>query len=335
MIKELNTLSNAELNNLLDTDISIIEKIDAPYYSIENNNGEIKVLKSNHEEISEIDVILNSVNRNILSVSKNITETIKGNNYKIGFWFFPVEKPRFISYPKYNQKIMISDYSGDISEKDIKNLCAHGLLEPPIIANLHVDNRLLSKIKKYIDGDISSMFFLYDITKNSKKYTGTNIQDMEGVIFKTKKHPYQIILNEAKLEDNTASSKKIYRDVILKDFLYWYDKNLPYIEGDTLLKKITNLFSKYIKTTDISTRYKIEKDDLIPPAYGYIGGFGMDMLPDTELQQRLMTDKVGKEMYKIILNACRKPMKHGKNNLLNENDIAKFNKMIKEIREAD
>lgn len=335
MIRELNSLSDNELNNLFDTDISIIEKIDAPYFFIEKVNGEPKVYKSNHEEINEIDAVLNSVYRNILNVSKSISETIKGNNYKIGLWYFPVEKPRFISYPKYKEKIMISDYSGDITESDINALIEHGLLNIPVIGNIHIDEKLISKLKSYINGDLSGLFLLYDIIKKQKPYSGTPLQNMEGVIFKTNKHPYQIIINDSKIIDKEASSKKIYRDVILKDFIYWYNKNLPYIEGDTLLKKITYLFSKYINATDITNRYKIERNDLIPPAYGYIGGLGLDIVPNTELQQRLMTDKIGREMYKIILNACRKPIKKGKNDLMNENDIASFNKIIKEIREAD
>lgn len=335
MIKELNSLSTKEIDNLLDTDVIIVEKIDAPYFFIEKNNGVARIYKSNHEEITDIDMILNSMYRNIKSISNNIIETLKGNDYKIGLWWFPIEKPRLISYPKYEKQFMISDYSGNITSKEIHNLCEHGILNIPIIANIHITSKILSKIKAYISGNISDLFLLYDITKENKKYTGTPFQNMEGVIFKTPKHPYQIIINDSKLVDKNASSKKIYRDVILKDFLYWYKEHLPYIEGDTMLKKITYLFSKYINTTDILNRYKIEKDDLIPPEYGYIGEFGLDMLPNTELQQRLMTDKVSREMYKIILNACRKHIKSSKTDLLSEKDIENFNKMIDEIREAD
>lgn len=334
MIRELKTISDTELKSLLNTEIAIFEKIDAPYFSIEMHNGTPVFLKSNHEEISDIDILINSMYRDIKIMSNDIIKQIHQNDYKIGLWYFPIEKPRSITYKNYANRFMISDFSQNISD-EIISLKSLGILPQPIIAKTTITDKLLSKIKSYSDGNITSLFLLYELTKSVSKYSGTPMQEMEGVVFKTKKHPYQIIINNPEIIDKNAPSKRIYRDVILKDFLFWYNKHLPYIEGDSILKKITFLFNKYLNETDITDRYNIVSDNLTPPAYGYIGKLSLDLIPNQELQQRLVTDRVSREMYKIILNACRKPMKKTSNELLAESEITSFNKMIKEIKEAD
>ena len=48
-----------------------------------------------------------------------------------------------------------------------------------------------------------------------------------------------------------------------------------------------------------------------------------------------MMKPVAAKMYKIIMNASRKPLKRKENDLLTNNDLISFNKMIKEIEEAD
>ena len=123
--------------------------------------------------------------------------------------------------------------------------------------------------------------------------------------------------------------------MLLKDFLAWYNKHLPYIEGKTMKEKITYLFSKYIKETDISAKYSITADNLTPPNYGYIGGLTIDDIPNEEVKQICTMNLITAKMYKIIMNSCRKPLKRKENDLLTNNDIISFNKMIKEIEEAD
>lgn len=335
MIKTLLSAKTDELKKLLGKNFQIIEKIDAPYFIIEKNNGMPKVLKRNHTEITDIDCLLNNSYHEIINISNNIIDSFGGNNYRLGMWFFPSAKPKNTEYQKYTGKFMISDYSGDITNKDIDILYLNDVLSKPIIGNLTLTEDILRKIESYKAGKSSALFFLMGILKDIKKYPGTQLENMEGVILRFENVQYQIILNDKEVSKEDAITKKIYRDMLLKDFLAWYNKHLPYIEGSTIKEKITYLFSKYIKETDISAKYSITADNLTPPNYGYIGGLTIDDIPNEEVKQICMMNPVSAKMYKIIMNACRKPLKRKENDLLTSNDLISFNKMIKEIEEAD
>lgn len=335
MIKTLLSAKPDELKKLIGEDFQIIEKIDAPYFIIEKHNDEIKVMKRNHSEITDIDCLLNNSYHEIINISNNIAGSFEGNNYRLGMWFFPSAKPKNIEYPKYTGKFMISDYSGDITTKDLDILYINDILPKPIIGNLTLSENTLHKIESYKSGKSSALFFLTNLLKGTKKYPGTPLENMEGVILRFKNAQYQIIINEKETQKEDADTKKIYRDMLLKDFLAWYNKHLPYIEGKTIKEKITYLFSKYIKETDIHTKYSITADNLTPPNYGYIGGLTIDDIPNEEVKQMCMFNPVTAKMYKIIMNACRKPLKRKENDLLTNNDLISFNKMVKEIEEAD
>ena len=334
MIRELKNMREKELERLLGTTIEIVEKIDAPYFTIHFTKEEkIEIFKSNHEPLTDTDIVVNDMYERVERFVKSKLENLPIHNVTIGLWYFPTEKPRKISYGRYMGKFMMGYHDENITQEQINILHSTGIIPIPVIARKEITEKEISLIKKYINGTYSDMFFLINFLKGVK-YFGTPYTDMEGVIFKTQQKPYQIILYRE--EDAPQSTQsKMYRDVILKDFITWYFKTLPYItENVSYLNKITDLFVKYSQWTDVTNKYSMDKEDLVPPHTGFIGDVCYDKIPSDVAIVICRSDALMKGIYKILVNACKKELRKIEGDLLTQDDIVKFNRIVKEIKEA-
>lgn len=335
MIRELKSIKQKDLNALIGTTVEIVEKIDAPYFIIQFTSDEkgAKIYKSNHTELSEEDILVNDMYERVERFVKTRLSTLPIYNGTIGLWYFPTDKPRKITYEKYMGKFMLAYCDENITQENINILHSTGILPTPIIARKKITEKEVTLIGKYSNGTYGDLFFLMTLLKGIK-YFGTPYKDMEGVIFKTNKKAYQVILYK---EEPQAidGQKKMYRDVIIKDFIKWYYDTLPYItENVPYINKVTDLFVKYSQWTDVTNKYSMEKEDLMPPYTGFIGDVCFDRIPNDVAVIICRSDALMKGIYKILITACRKELRKMEGDLLSESDVQKFNKIVKEIKEA-
>ena len=338
MFKELKDFLQAVPSDAKGFDIVVEEMIDAPFVSVvlDQENYTYSILKSNGEEVSTVDIILNSMYADISEFVKTVFAKLNEKDYryaKFGMFYFPSETPRSTTYTKYVGKFMLSYVHGGITEADIFASSDKWLTVTPYIITYQYTQKVYVDILNYVNGDEDALFTASLLTGAYKRIdkNRTHIQDMEGIVVKTPYGNFKLTLHKTK-EVTDISERKMCRDLIMKDFIRWfYNEDVRPI-NDTYQNIVCNLFLKYVNTTDISTRYSFEADLLTPPIVGYVGDITYELLDDNNVIEICKHNSILKGIFKILLNALRKPLKKHSGDILTQKDVDDFNHIIETIK---
>jgi hypothetical protein len=323
-----------------DTQMYVVveEMIDAPFFQalLDKRNNIYKLYKSNGEELSVTDIILNSMYSDIDKFVKTVFESLSDKEYEscsFGAFYFPIEIPRSTKYIKYVGKYMLSYVHGDFDEDDIIKTSENWLKITPKIIEYTLTKNDYSTIKDYENGESSPVQVATILTRAYKRidHNRTKVSDMEGIVLKTKEGNYKLTINQAH-EILDVSERKMCRDLILKDFVRWFTTNEIHPINDTYQNIVSDLFLLYVNATDISTRYSFEEKYLNPPIVGYVGDITYEWLENRAVIEICKHDGIMKGIFKILLNSLRKPLKKHLDDILTDNDINNFNKIVERIK---
>lgn len=330
MIKHLREYNRKHLNSISSQTVKITEKIDAPYFTIVYNEGAPTILKSNHTPLSDVDCLLNSNYEYIRKAILRLFGNLGAPKGEFGIWYVPNKSPWKEKYPKYAGKIILARYSADINIFAVTHLQKNGILPPPVLFEGKFTPEQIKTFESYLNGKTGDIMFLTKILKGVR-YHGTPITDMDGIIIKIGAYSYQIPIKETK-EPEQDKSRKMYRDVVLKDFLKWFKtQNAEFGNENDYIFLMSSIFLQYIKDTDLITKYSISGEDLVPPSNGLMGDLNFDLISDSTVRTICLNDPVRKGIYRILLNTFRKPIKKKPDDLLTETDVEEINTIVEKI----
>lgn len=343
MINELKNITEYELSRIKNKNITVYEKIDAPYFTIEiDTEGNTFVKKSNGTKIDEVDWTLNEINKKVVQFATNIKYKLTYNStHIIGIFYFPCDKPRTIEYPGMGEKFLIS-YIKEIDEKtkevsnitDLKQYISHNKIDAECLCpvlNAIIDDEIETAISKYRNEVYSGIMLCTKLF--GKSVNPSKLLKSEGYIFNIGNKKFKVILNDRKQLDDMCV-KKLSRDMVLKDFTYWYLNNTHIVKRNrTYINEVSNLFVDYIKDTDIVKKYDIEEDELEPPYIGYKGNIVYDFITNNETIDIISTDKIALCIFKILLSALKTGIRKKHDDILTDDIVEKFNNISKEIKE--
>ena len=339
MFRDLKDLLNhIPKNDTSGFEVTVEEMIDAPFVSVFFDKSENKatVYKSNGEELSLVDIILNSMYADIKKFTDSIFEKLKDETYsncQFGMFYFPCTTPRSITYPKYDGKYMLSCIKGDLDEFILLHSDEKWLKITTKITEFHFNQKAFETIFSYAKGDCDKFFTASMLTGEYKRINKdrSKLSEMEGIVLKTPFGNYKLSLKETKgVKD--VSERKMCRDLILKDFIRWY--NLEGIKpiNDTYQNIVCNLFIRYVNATDITTRYSFEPKYLTPPFVGYMGDISYEWLDNAAVVEICKHNDIMKGIFRILLNALRKPLKKMEGDILTNKDVDEFNSIVEIIK---
>lgn len=275
-MKRISEITDKDVNRInAGCSVIVYEKLDAVRFKVEVGYDYVNVLTSKGRLIQDVDAIVNTVNRSILdfSFSLPVSEIFdKFGECHMWFCYFPAKKTKIISYENIEPGtfVLTSFFTKDKSKKsdDILNYI-NGADGYPIINTVKVTSA----------DDVNSV----DVLTCGKTWSGNTIDNIEGLIIDIDGNQYCIDLADTKPYIE-SSTKLIYRDTIIEDFVHVVPKECfekEYESDSTYVQSICNLFLEYVNRTNIFSTMWIEEEDVEPPIEGYIGDIDYDRLPST------------------------------------------------------
>ena len=341
MIKDIQTVSDSYYFN---NDIIVYEKLNMFYFKVVINSASCTILSHNHKIISESDIIINSIWKDVyefVNITLKPKQELISNLYSsviIGFLYCPVVKPLKIEYKHFynvkndNNRFIISnvkDYNkNDINISDfclsVNLLNIRGVGGGPVMTT---NNNFIKLINDYAHKNINKCEFIHELKNaNIKSYSGNEIDDIEGIIIKNNKDIYQIILND-------TSDTKIYNrsdfELLLTDFIDTWKLINDNIINDTYTNIICDIFLKYINKSNIITKIS-DPNNLIPPGNHYIGNISYELLNNDNIKTICELNDTYKNIFRILFNGLKHYKKKTKySNMSNDyinswNDIVNF-----------
>jgi hypothetical protein len=301
MIKELRDITEKDLAYMQTHQVTVTEKLDLIYFKVILNDTGVTTVTAKNKPITEIDQIVNSVYKNIISF---VDRHIKSNydsiynsigNCEIGFFYRPVPRTCVIEYNNIDHDFIIGNLFTSVKNNNDIDKLASLIGDVSVLKPICIKERICD-----IPDHYDSINIVYEMT-DGKTWSGNSIYEIEGIILTCGKLHYKVTVNhtEPNIEKTT---KKLYRDTLLENFcnviLDKNNTNTDYVlDGDsTYVEKIGLLFLDYINRTNIFTKMYIEPEDLLPPNVGYIGDIDYDAFTPTV---KLICK--GNELYKNIL----------------------------------
>lgn len=274
-MKKISEITEKDLNRLnAGCSVVIYEKLDAIRFKVEIGYDYINVLSSKGRLVQDVDAIVNTSTRSILdfSYSLPVSEIYdKFGECYMWFCYFPAKKTKVIAYDNIEPGtfVITNFFTKDKSKKsdDIVNYIGDAKGFPVI------------KVGQFNESDFTDLTVLTD----GKTWSGNDINNIEGLIIDIEGSQYCLDVVNTKPEIE-ASTKLIYRDTIIEDFIHVVPKEFFEKEFDsdhTYITSICNLFLEYVNRTNIFSTMWIEEEDVEPPIEGYIGDIDYSSLPST------------------------------------------------------
>jgi hypothetical protein len=333
------------LNQLLNEEIVITEKLDTYRILFENVNGELKFFKKDNTELNLVErVITNIWEDAIIELSIILHESELPEGISFGVAYTPVNKPIRLNYEKL-PKYVLTDVTkrNPETKKVIESYDYDEVMEwaqkfnlgrPPIIFQGKLSEEQKSRLIEYGKGNYEDGSKIEDII--GKSYSGSDI--IEGIIIKSADQLFQIttyefgILNET--YEKIESSRDFYDLTLLRINSFMDRYNYPQLrEGSSdelYLELVCDIFNNYCKsgmiTEDVDPRY------LNPPSYGFSGDLNLLLLNNHDTIKILEKgNKIHESVFKIMLSSFRKYKKPF--GLLSESHVQKFNTYVYFINE--
>jgi hypothetical protein len=333
------------LNQLLNDEIVITEKLDTYRILFENVKGELKFSKKDNTELSLVERVLTNIWEDaIIELSIILHEQELPEGIAFGVAYTPVNKPIRLNYeklPKYvltdvtkrnpETKKVLESYDYDEVTAWAEKL---SLGRPPVIFKGKLLSEQREKLIEYGKGNYEDHEKIEDII--GKSYSDSSV--IEGVIIKSVDQLFQIqtyefqILNEA--YERTESSRDFYDLTLLRINSFMDNYNYPQLrEGSSdelYLELICDIFNNYCKSGNISE--DVDPKYLNPPSYGYAGDLNLLLLNNHDTIKILERgNKIHESVFKIMLSSFRKYKKpYG---LLSDSHVQKFNTYVYFINE--
>jgi len=350
----LNTLNDvlkkrgpAYLNQLLDAEVTITEKLDTYRVLFEKVNGELKFFKKDNNELNLIERVLTNIWEDaIIELSIILNESDLPEGLCFGIAYTPVNKPIRLKYEKL-PKYILTDVTkrNPLTKKVTESYDYNEVTEwasklklgrPPVIFEGKLSSDMVKKLidydtKSYVDNQVK----LQDIFPKGS-YSKSEI--IEGIIIKSGDQLMQVesyefsLLNES--YQKSESSRDFYDLTLLRINSFMDRYKYPVLaEGssdDQYLELVCDIFNNYCKSGNISE--DLDPKYLNPPSYGYAGDLNLLLLRDLYTIQILEKgNKIHESIFKIMLSSFRKYKKaHG---LLSESHVQKFNTYVYFINE--
>lgn len=292
-MKNITKITNKEIEKYSNERyFSVYEKLDMVYFKLHITEDGCIVRNSKGKEINRIDVITNSVYREIIRFVDAFDKEGAYSKYgemSAGFFYLPVHKTRVIEYNGIEENTFIlSDYY--VSRKSFRD---DEKFELYVGSGFNFISGWNGKIGPYIgkiklgdwfdkyDNSVSLIHTIFNQLGLDKSVSGNSVSDIEGIILRDKSSVYEILMNDTRPYIE-ASSKLIYRDTLLESFIHTITdekRNSILNSNKDFENKIYDLFLEYVDTTDFFTTMWFEEEDFVPPIDGYIGDIAYDMVP--------------------------------------------------------
>lgn len=339
MVKDIKNLS---ISYKFSDSITISEKLDMFYFKIIINELNVIIMSHNHKMITESDVIINDMWRNVFNFVDN---EIKPKQNKIlecygpiiiGFFYCPTTMPLNVNYYNFlnatiknkeftigNVKSMISKRNIDISSfcKNINLLNIRGIGGGPII--IHDDN-FVNVLYDYIKTHDITNIISY-MNNNMKTFSGNSFNDIEGIIINDSGKLYQLKINNKITEDD--GNFAAYERFILTFINFWKSYNLDF-NNLSYTEIINKIFLDFINKENI----KFNDFELVPPGSFYIGDLGYEYINDINVETICKLNNLYKNIYRILYKSLKRYKKYNINfYYLTEDDIDKWNEIVDNI----
>jgi hypothetical protein len=333
------------LNQLLNEEIIITEKLDTYRILLENVNGELKFFKKDNTELSLVERVLTNIWEDaIIEMSIILNDIELPDGLSFGIAYTPVNKPIRLNYEKLPKYILTDITKRDpVSRKVVESFdydevnawaARLSLGSAPILFQGKLSEEQKQKLIQYGRGDFEGAEKLEEII--GKSYSGSDI--IEGVIIKSGEQLFQIqtyefqILNEN--YQRVESSRDFYDLTLLRINAFMDNYSYPQLrEGasDVLyLELICDIFNNYCRNGNISE--DIDPRYLNPPSYGYSGDLNLLLINNRDTIDILEKgNKIHESVFKIMLSSFRKYKRPF--GLLSEDHTQKFNTFVYLINE--
>lgn len=347
LAKTLEKKGSTYVNNLLNEDVIITEKIDSFRLIFEKKNDKIIIYKKDNSPINLIERTLSDIYEEALLEIPLITKDANiPEGYFFGLYYTPVERPLRIPYSKLPRYILTDIIRKDNNNKVIESLDYElvkkwaGVLcmgRPPILFEGKLNDEqkelLLSYDTKQYKGNILTFSEMIKKTFNAS-YSQEDI--IEGIIIKSGDKITQILsyefelLNEAYEKEN--ESRDFY-DIIITDIINFLNNySFPILESNNAdelyINIISDIFNKYCEQRKINE--KLEPKYLTPPKFGYSGVLNKKLIKNVNTLKWISTAPIYEVLFKVFVSSFRKNKKpYG---LLSESIINKFNGFVNLIQ---
>ena len=292
-MKNISKITDKEINIFSDKKyLGVYEILDMIYFKMRISKGIRLVINSKGKIIGDIDIIVNSIYKDIMDFCNSFDFNSLYNKYgqiTIGFFYLPVHKTKHIVYNNIPENTFIlSDYY--VENKNFRGKINFDEFVGDKFNFISGWNDNIGpyigkvKLGEWFDKNSDHQKLIYKIFDNmnsASPVSGNDISDIEGIILKSDQKSYKLLMNDSKPKIE-VESKLIYRDTLLESFIHSVpdDKRNAILDSDKDYKdKIYDLFLEYIDNTDFFNTMWFDDDDLIPPIDGYIGDLSYDMVP--------------------------------------------------------
>jgi hypothetical protein len=330
------------VNELLNNDVVITEKIDTFRIIFEKKGGDLIFYTSDNKKIDLISRVLSDIYESAILEIPIITKDAKiPENHFFGLYYTPVERPLRIPYSKL-PKYILTDVTQKIGDKVIESYDYNTVKDwasilcmgrPPVLfeGKLSEEQKrlLIAYDTKQYEGETLTFSKMIEKSFNAS-YSQEDI--IEGIVIKSKDKLAQIIsyefelLNEAYEKEN--ESRDFYDIVITDVNAFMASYNIPVLEANTAdemyINIVCDIFNKYCKVKPVNE--KIDQKYLTPPKFGYTGKLNKRFITNKETLKWIEKAPIYEALFKVILSSFRKYKKpYG---LLTEALVDKFNSYV-------
>jgi len=331
------------VNNLLNEEVIITEKLDTFRLIFERKGEEIIFYKKDNSPITLIERVLTDIYEDaLLEIPLIIQNAEIPEGYFFGLYYTPVERPLKIPYSRLPRYIL-TDVTKRDSNNKVTESCDYNTVKgwaevlcmgrPPIIfeGKLSEEQKklLIAYDTKQYDGKSMTFAKMIETAFNSS-YSNEDI--IEGVVIKSGNKILQVIsyefdlLNEAYEKEN--ESRDFY-DIIISDvneFLTLY--NIPMLEANSkdelYINIISDIFNSYCDKR--MSAQNIDEKYLTPPQFGYYGKLNKKFITNEKTIKWVKTSPIYEALFKVFISSFRKYKKpYG---LLTESIVLKFNSYV-------
>lgn len=355
MIRKLSLIKKKSINYQKEffQHCSIEEKIDAHYVCVEiMSKTQLKFTKADGIEITQIDMILNSMWKQLIEdwnfiflANKDLFKDYIG--YKVYMFFFPSQKPILTKYNDPDMKYLISRVM--YLENELPITC-------PLVSSLVKLSEARDKIRvkqyiKTLKGDKSIAVLTedspYRFWMNNEmtdyEFAQTLIlskdnfltEQPEGFILRFHNDIYQAMLNDESTSRKIEKPKTFY-EFLLNDIAK-YSKSRDYISLITpgYVKSVCNIFEDYIlnwcdKHTDVSDN--IIAEDIEAPYLGEKPKINLEYVPSEKTKTLCKMSALNENIFKVMLANLSRKKKKNICILMNKIQIDAWNNMVMNLK---
>jgi hypothetical protein len=331
------------VDNLLNQELVITEKIDTFRIMFEQINGKLIFFNKDNREIDLISRTLDDTwEHALIEIPTLVGKTKLPEGIRYGVAYTPVERPIRIPYTNLPRYILtdITKRDGDkvleaYDYEEVKHWA--GILcmgRPPVLFTGELTEEQKNLIIDYGTGKYEGEYESFsDLISKSFQTSYSKADIMEGIIIKSGKNLVQVVsyefelLNEAYIKHSNAS-RDFYDMIILSLTEFMDSYKLPSVicenKDEMYIEIVNDIFNKYCKSGKIDE--SLEPKYLTPPSFGTSGSLNKKFIKNKETLEHLEKEEIYEALYRVILSSFKKYKKpYG---LLSEKVIERFNNYV-------